>query len=160
MSRRGRNSGRNNRGNGTKRGNSQASSLNRPRSQRRTTPYGSIRSQRSGRGLNRTPSGMGSGRGNPSPFCRFYPWLPSRRGNPIYRRRPQLYQGTRENLPVSQPTPQQGMQPATPQSNPSQLPAKSLPTQKPSLNALQQQKKMLEQQLQNIKARLEQLNSM
>lgn len=111
----------------------------------------------------------GQGRGNPYPYCRFFPWLPRRWWSGMYG----PVQWTRQGPMLSSQTgpTTTGQVPQTPMRTPSMTPygappqamgsmpsmTPTAPTQQQSVETLRQQKQMLEQQLEGIEETLKDL---
>ena len=120
----------------------------------------------------------GWGRGNPYPFCRWFPWLPRWWWTGMYgpvqwtSQGPQLVsQSTTQTFPqqpqpVSQPTTQTAQTQQFPVQVQPQLPFSQQLTKEQEiqyleqeLNALEQERKSLEQEIQSIKERLNSLKT-
>lgn len=107
------------------------------------------------------PAYGGRGRGNPYPYCRFFPWLPRRWWSGMYgpvqwtSQGPMLGSQT-QTTPTGQypSTPPMNFPPMTPYGSPTQSMTPTAPT---DATALRQQKQMLEQQLESLEQQLKEL---
>lgn len=101
------------------------------------------------------PAYGGRGRGNPYPYCRFFPWLPRGWWSGMYgpvQRSPQGPTLSTQTQPTTT-----GQFPPTPMTGfPSQQMGQ-IPSTPANESTLQQQKQMLEQQLERIKGALKEL---
>ncbi|NIQ06957.1 MAG: DUF5320 domain-containing protein [Candidatus Korarchaeota archaeon] len=99
--------------------------------------------------------GGGWGRGNPYPYCRFFPWLPRWWWSGMYG----PYQWTSQGPTLSSQI-QPGMTGVPQPTAPWTSPFPTAPTQAVSnVETLRQQKEMLEQELKDIEARLKELEA-